>query len=1116
MPSTRRERLRARATVLALAAVLAIVACQETPPHSDIREIADEGRHEEAASLFEAALQNDESDPVAVSGLCRSMRSLGKLADLDDRFASVGNPGGRLGRGLILLYKGDVDTAEDELAAARDGYAAASHKLGQAIALSALGVIDFYYRNEIDRAFERLNEGAAFARDAGDVITIAEIRTNQATAHLGVGDDEAALEAFQIAGDLFERTNMRAAHARVLSGLAGIHTGRSDLVSAERVMRSAVETLTVRGDEVGVATAALRLADILQRRGEHDQAIVFAMQGEKAARRIEDPHSLAQALEVRAASLIATGQLATAEELLGEAASILADQGNVAAQASVWTDMGNLALASFDVSSALDWYRKSLEANRSLDQPLSVAVDRINLGNALLRQGRWADAAREFVDAHELSAEDPSTALRAKVGLARVEDALGNRDAATSALREALSAARDAGDRPHEAEILAQVAFQQLESGEFQSAVEHFEAARDLFTSIGQPIQALQQSLNIGQAALEAGELGKAKRVSLEASKDARRLQRFDYQALLLTNLGNIELREGDPQSAINKLLQAADLHTAVVDDEALLENLLLTAQAHERRGDTEEARRYLERAVGLEDRVFDRIGGADLSLGRRERIPSASRQLALLLATLGDPEESFVAFHSGIARSLRNRRGREGIESDTPSARAWALAEGQVAAARTRLRDGTLSTSEREHLATALRSAEHRSSVELRRVLAETPASTARSSIQLTKIRSRLNPDEAVVAYLLEEPRSIAWTIREGEVKLHSLPSKSELVAPIARLTVAIESGVRSGSTAAERAAFTESARAIATGFLEPLRADLRGVRKIAFIADAEMQRVPLHALRIEDEGELRWLAESTEVSILPHFDLIDTEVIPEDRRADYIHAFGDPTFGTSPESKWAIAGLPDAVRPVKRSSAATLLPLPGSGDEVRDVVKVHGNQVASAFTGPNATEDAFKQSIRDGVKVLHVASHAVTDDQVIGRSAILFSLDEDPVEDGYLTLAEIGALPLDGQLVILSACQTVGNRSIVGEGLHGLAQAFLAAGARTVVATYWPVEDRATAQAMHYLHSGLSKGWTIGQAVQSMQLHLLESSEATLATPVAWAAFAVIGDSRFRLNEG
>jgi CHAT domain-containing protein len=89
----------------------------------------------------------------------------------------------------------------------------------------------------------------------------------------------------------------------------------------------------------------------------------------------------------------------------------------------------------------------------------------------------------------------------------------------------------------------------------------------------------------------------------------------------------------------------------------------------------------------------------------------------------------------------------------------------------------------------------------------------------------------------------------------------------------------------------------------------------------------------------------------------------------------------------------------------------------------------------------------------------------------------------EGYFTIGDVMELDLDAELVVLSACQTARGEVMGGEGVQSMARAFLYAGARSVVASLWQVEDRTASETMEEfyrrsLRGGLSPGRALRQA--------------------------------------
>ncbi len=98
--------------------------------------------------------------------------------------------------------------------------------------------------------------------------------------------------------------------------------------------------------------------------------------------------------------------------------------------------------------------------------------------------------------------------------------------------------------------------------------------------------------------------------------------------------------------------------------------------------------------------------------------------------------------------------------------------------------------------------------------------------------------------------------------------------------------------------------------------------------------------------------------------------------------------------------------------------------------------------------------------------------------------------IEDGILRASEIEASPLqDVELVVLSACETGLGQVAGGEGITGLQRSFQIAGARSVVASLWKVDDAATVELMRQFYTNL---WTHKmsrlEALRQAQLSMLD----------------------------
>ena len=174
---------------------------------------------------------------------------------------------------------------------------------------------------------------------------------------------------------------------------------------------------------------------------------------------------------------------------------------------------------------------------------------------------------------------------------------------------------------------------------------------------------------------------------------------------------------------------------------------------------------------------------------------------------------------------------------------------------------------------------------------------------------------------------------------------------------------------------------------------------------------------------------------------------------------------------------------------------------EEVRRIVAQRPR--AQHYTRRAASETRFRQEASQRYGIVHIACHGIFDSSSPLDSALL--LARDGQNDGRLTAIELFNIQLGAQLVTLSACQTGLAKITPGDDLVGLTRGFIFAGASTIVASLWSVDDRATSVLMERFYQNL-KRYPKAEALRQAQLATMRQ----FAHPGYWAAFTLTGDHR------
>ena len=160
--------------------------------------------------------------------------------------------------------------------------------------------------------------------------------------------------------------------------------------------------------------------------------------------------------------------------------------------------------------------------------------------------------------------------------------------------------------------------------------------------------------------------------------------------------------------------------------------------------------------------------------------------------------------------------------------------------------------------------------------------------------------------------------------------------------------------------------------------------------------------------------------------------------------------------------------------------------------------------LTGEAATKKEVLRRI-NSVALVHIAAHGSKETGEIALAPDPCWESKIPEEEYFLRMSDIQAVKLRARLVVLSCCHS-GQGEVSSEGVVGIARAFLFAGARSVVATLWAIDDEATLEFMKSFYQHLRGGESASSALQRAMKCLRDSDK--YSAPKYWAPFVLIGD--------
>ena len=539
--------------------------------------------------------------------------------------------------------------------------------------------------------------------------------------------------------------------------------------------------------------------------------------------------------------------------------------------------------------------------------------------------------------------------------------------------------------------------------------------------------------------------------------------------------LAQAYLHQGDLQSALTAINEAIDANRKIPDELYFVpKNLAIKAEIMERLGNVKASNDLYEKSADLLDALLSKV---PTPMVERQLLSDLSMVYAGYFASLTDQGRMTDAF-----RAIERARGRvevqalahhEVIEPGKPDTEEFRL---------TKLDVQLLNTDDakvRSNILASIYTAEQQLSA------GSSTMDVPPTPVPLSKLQRDLRPSELLVEYVLADPHSYALAVTQNAVHRYTLPSKTELEQEAAQYR----------SELVQQKTDLPLAQHLFDGLLGGIP-EFREKQSLIVVPDGKLHLLPFSALADTEQ----YVLASHLVSVAPSGTVLDMLRRRSDRPSrDTLPYLGVAAWTSKPPATTLIAAIRRTVSGPERQE---LVALPESRNEV-ETIATDLPRPGTILLGDHATETDFKRLPLNQYNVIHLALHGYADSEFPDRSALVFAPENPPVDDGLLQVREIRRLPLNASLVTLSACNTVVG-PVGEEGVANIVNAFIEAGAQSVVSTFWEVEDRATAQFMMDFYQYLGHNEGKAEALQRAQLDMLHSG----APPYYWAGFELVGE--------
>jgi len=993
----------------------------------------------------------------------------------DDLSATKLNEYGICGLELGYIYKlnGNFEDAININLAALDAFRTNGNNYYEGLLLNEIGLL-YKILGEYSAATDFFQDALVISKKEGDKVGEGVILYNLGLVYFAQNKDDKALEYYFLSLDLTRNIGDLIGQNRALHNIGAIYLNHDKYHEALEYLNEALlisrETGAIHNEGETLSTIGL----VYFYMGDYVQALEINQEALELRKTVGDLRG--EGLTLRNIGEIFSYQGEYDEALVfhSQALEIFREIAYIQGEALSLSSIGEAHIGQGKYNQAILYLQEALELAEYIEDWWVIGGVIHNIGWTYYFQGKYSESLSAYYHSLEIRNNiNDKIGLKATLNnIASVFSAQGRLDDAINYYSQALVIAEETENLVSIARINANIGSIYADQGNIEKAI----IATKEALAVSEHINALELKggalENLGTFYLAEKEYNKSldyfhKALDIHRAIGARR-----SEGNALTDMGTLFFQQGEYEEAIRHYEQALLIHREVGNKEMEANTLEFIGFAYKTIGENSESLNYYQHALQIIEELRV-ISGSDI--GRASFISKYKDiydNLLSLYQLKGQFEKSFVISERGRGRSFLDSISTGHIElSDDESTElyfqeraAYADRQSTIEALAKAKAQNPQDSEQITDLEVQLSHVEQTYQDAIDAIIVRgdklTQLIPGRSTVlDFQQAQELLDENTTLLSFWLLEHQTVVFILTQGTFETVSLPiERAELYTKI--------QSFRTFANITDQ--YPNNAVALYGELVEPLLPYINTIN-LMIVPHSELHYLPFAALT---DGS-QYLIDQFAISYIPSISALP-----------FIKQNGGKVGG-----KPLIIGNP----------STDLSQLPSAKAEAIFVANMLGT---TPFLEQYATESTLRQKASN-TSILHLAAHGYYNSINPLYSALYLAGDEQ--EDGMLEVHEIYNLNLaQTELVVLSACESQLGELSSGDELVGLTRAFFYAGAPSVIASLWEVDDISTQILMEKFYINWGEGMSLAEALKQAQIE----TRKDYPNPYYWAAFVLNGE--------